>query len=238
MIVSTTIASVMLLFGRLREPETIRLVRLAVVMVELLTVVVVNVLVPVKLLLPVRVAMVDVPLKLLNERPIIFEPVKFTVPFWTDRLVVVAFTNIVEVAKRLVEVALVNTAVEAPITPIGVLFIVPPSIVRPFTTMVSVMEFDGSERAPVTARFVEVMLLAAVFTKTVVVAKRLVEVTLTEFILFKSKLDAAKFVALSVVKKPLVEVIDVARTIVEVTAVPEAEVKKSGPVSVPPANGR
>ena len=86
--------------------------------------------------------------------------------------VATVFTNTVEVAKRFVVVALVNTAVEAPVVPIGVLLIVPPSIVRPFTTIVSVMEFDGRERAPVTARFVEVMLLAAVFTNTVVVAKR------------------------------------------------------------------
>ena len=62
--------------------------------------------------------------------------------------------------------------------------------------------------------------------------------TLTEFILFKSKLDAVRFVALSVVKKPLVEVIDVASTMVEVIAVPLAEVKNNGPVRVPPASGR
>lgn len=81
MIVSTIIASVILLFGRLREPETVKFVRLAVVIVELLIVVVVNVLVPVKLLLPTRVASVDVPLRLLNDRPMIFEPVKLTDPF-------------------------------------------------------------------------------------------------------------------------------------------------------------
>ena len=92
MIVSTTIASVILLFGKDNEPVTFNTPTLAVVMlpvaiVELLTVVVVNEvdplneLVPVKVLLPVRVAKVDVLVRLLNDRPIIFEPVKFTVPF-------------------------------------------------------------------------------------------------------------------------------------------------------------
>ena len=74
-------ASVMELFGKDKEPVSTRLEILAFVIVELLTVVVANVLVPVKLLFPVKVAMVDVPLRLLNDRPIIFEPVKLTVPF-------------------------------------------------------------------------------------------------------------------------------------------------------------
>jgi hypothetical protein len=153
-------------------------------------------------------------------------------------LVEVAFINTVEVANKLVEVALVNTAVEAPVVPIGVLLIVPPSIVRPFTTMASVTEFDGKERTPVTARLVDVIEVATVFTKTVEVAKRLVEVTLVELMLPGFKLDTERLVAFKVVKKPLVEVIEVARTMVDVTAVPEAEVKNNGPAKVPPARGR
>lgn len=79
--VSTTMASMMELFGRSREPETTRLVTLALEIVELVIVVVAKLLVPIKLLFPVKVAMVDVPVRLLNDKPIIFEPVKFTVPF-------------------------------------------------------------------------------------------------------------------------------------------------------------
>ncbi len=84
---STTMASVILLFGNEREPVSTKLEMLALEMVELLTVVVVNeveplnVLVPAKVLLPTKVASVEVSARLLNERPIIFEPVKFTVPF-------------------------------------------------------------------------------------------------------------------------------------------------------------
>ena len=79
--VSTTIASVMELFGRDRAPETARLVTLALEIVELLIVVVVKVLMPVKILLPAKVASVEVSVRLLNDRPTMFEPVKFTVPF-------------------------------------------------------------------------------------------------------------------------------------------------------------
>lgn len=90
----------------------------------------------------------------------------------------------------------------------------------------------------VAAKLVEVIEVARVFTKTVVVAKRLVDVMLAPEILAGLKLEAVRLVALSVVKKPLVEVMDVAKRIVEVMAVPEAEVKNNGPVRVPPASGR
>ena len=40
------------------------------------------------------------------------------------------------------------------------------------------------------------------------------------------------------VKKPLVEVIEVANKIVDVIAVPLALVKNNGPVSVPPTKGK
>jgi hypothetical protein len=50
-----------------------------------------------------------------------------------------------EVAKKLVDDAFVNTAVEAPLAPIGVLLIVPPSTVRVFTTYTSAIELVGSD---------------------------------------------------------------------------------------------
>lgn len=49
---------------------------------------------------------------------------------------------------------------------------------------------------------------------------------------------AVSFVDTSVVNDALVDVTDVARKTVEVMAVPEAEVKNNGPVSVPPASGK
>lgn len=150
----------------------------------------------------------------------------------------VTFTSTVLVANKLVEVALVNTAVEAPVVPIGVLLIVPPSMVRPFVTIASAILLFGRFNAPETYKLVEVTDVATVFTNTVVVTKRLVEVMLMPEILVGLKFDALKFVALSVVKKPLVEVIEVASKIVDVMAVPEAEVKNSGPARVPPARGR
>ncbi len=58
--VSTTMASVILLFGRDREPVSTKLEILALVMVELLTVVVVKVLVPVKIWLLERYAKLEV----------------------------------------------------------------------------------------------------------------------------------------------------------------------------------
>ena len=115
-------ASVIELFGRFNDPETYKLVILALEIVELLTVVVAKVLVPVNVLLPTRVASVDVSVRLLKDRPIIFEPVKFTVPFWTERLVEVAEAAIVLikfvlVAKIFVEVRLVPLAEIKPKAP-------------------------------------------------------------------------------------------------------------------------
>ena len=60
------------------------------------------------------------------------------------KLVPLAVPNEKFCAKKFaVELALVKMAVEAPVAPIAVLLIVPPSIVKPFTTMVSVMELAG-----------------------------------------------------------------------------------------------
>ena len=113
---------------RLKAVATVSVPMLAVVIVELVIVVVVNVLAPVKLLLPDNVATVEVPLKLLNDRPVIDEPVKLTVPFWTDRLVevtlvIVPFVPAKVVKNPLVEVTDVPVAVVNPNAPDNV----PPS---------------------------------------------------------------------------------------------------------------
>jgi hypothetical protein len=57
----------------------------------------------------------------------------------------VTLPNALEVAKKLVELALVKIPVEATLAPIGVLLIVPPSIVSVFTTYTSAIELVGSE---------------------------------------------------------------------------------------------
>lgn len=93
---------------RLKAVATVSVPMLAVVIVELVIVVVVNVLVPVKLLLPDNVATVEVPLKLLNDRPVIDEPVKLTVPFWTDRLVEVTLVIVPLVPAKVVKKPLVD----------------------------------------------------------------------------------------------------------------------------------
>ena len=125
---SATMASVIELFGNDNAVATFNVPTLAVVIVELVIVVVVNVLAPVKLLLPDNVATVEVPLKLLNDRPVIDEPVKLTVPFWTDRLVevtlvIVPFVPAKVVKNPLVEVTDVPVAVVNPNAPDNV----PPS---------------------------------------------------------------------------------------------------------------
>lgn len=81
------------------------------------------------------------------------------------------------------------------------------------TTMASVTELFGKFNTPETYRLVEVALVAVRFVTVSLVEAR-------------------------VVKNALVDVTEVARNTVEVMAVPEAEVKYNGPVSVPPASGR
>ena len=60
-----------------------------------------------------------------------------------ETLVIELLIKTEEVTKRLVEVALVKTPVEATEAPIGVLLMVPLSIVRPSTTITLVIESDG-----------------------------------------------------------------------------------------------
>ena len=96
-IVSTTIASVMLLFASDNDPDTFKVPTLAV-------------------------ARVEVPLKLLNARPVIDEPVKLMLPFCTDKLVevtllIVPFVPAKLVKKPLVDVTEVPVAVVKPNAP-------------------------------------------------------------------------------------------------------------------------
>ncbi len=107
---------------RLKAVTTVSVPTLPVPIVELAMVVVVKVLVPIKELLPDNVTSVEVSLKLLNDKPVIDEPVKFIAPFCTDRLVEVTLliTPLVParlVKKPLVEVTLVPVAVVNPKAP-------------------------------------------------------------------------------------------------------------------------
>lgn len=101
------------------------------------------------------------------------------------------------------------------------------------TTIASVTELFGRLNEPATYKLVVVALVVISLTKILEVAKKLVEVILTASMLLGLKLLATRLV-----KKPLVEVIDVAIKIVDVMAVPLAEVNTNGPAKVPPASGR
>ena len=137
------------------------------------------------------------------------------------------------VVKRLVEVALVKIPVEGVMNPIGVLLMVPPLMVRPSTTNVSVIELVGRVICPVALKLVVVTLVARI-------------------------LVGLKFVTANVVKNPLVEVMEVPlatpnERLVEVT-LPMSEVRKlvvvakrlvevilvpvSGPERVPPVRSK
>lgn len=92
-----------------------------------------------------------------------------TYKFVLVALVIKPLIITVLVAKRLVVVALVNTAVEATLEPIGVLLTVPPSIVRPFTTITSVTELFGKFSVAPTLRLVILALVILELTKVLVV---------------------------------------------------------------------
>ena len=92
-----------------------------------------------------------------------------TVRLVLEALVMKLLIKTEEVAKRLVEVALVKTPVEAVVAPIGVLLIVPLSIVRPSTTMASVTLLVGRLRLPVTVKAVIVVVVNKVLVVKVTV---------------------------------------------------------------------
>ena len=112
---------------------------------------------------------------------------------------------------------------EAPVPPIGVLLMVPPSIVKPFTTIASVTELAGKDNVLVT---VKLPIVASGITAEEL--KKLVEVILMARIFVGLKLVAVKLVAFKVVKKALVEVI----------LVPVAVVKPKAPDNVPPVKSK
>ena len=87
-----------------------------------------------------------VPARLMNERLVEVSDVPFAVP--NERFCAKKFA---------VAVALVKIAVEAPVAPIAVLLMVPPSMVKPLTTKSSVIEFEGKVIEPVALKFVVVM---------------------------------------------------------------------------------
>lgn len=135
-------ASVIEFAGRLRAPVTTRLVVVTLVAVRLVG------------LKSVAAKVVNEPLVLVTDvsvsvepdpavkvRPVVLRLVEVT-------LVKVLFVPVRLVAKRLVLVALVKTPVDGVLAPIGVLSIVPPLMVRAFTTMASVMELAGRFKTP------------------------------------------------------------------------------------------
>ena len=96
--------------------------------------------------------------------------VKFEIlPVVTERLVEVS-----DVTTALVEVIFVKMPIDGVVLPIGVLFIVPPEMVRLSITMASVTELVGSARTPVTARLVEVSEVKTPFVKVPFVVLKLV----------------------------------------------------------------
>ncbi len=202
MIVSTTMASEMELFGNATAPVTLRFVDVTLVRVLL-----------------VLVKLVNAPVVAMNE-----------------------------VAKRLVLVAFVNTPAAGVTRPIGVLLMVPASMVRPFTTIVSVIELAGRFNAPDTAKLVVVALVVVKLTP-------LAEVNINPSVLmFVLVMFAAvtfvglKFVVASVVKNPFVEVMEVPFAVPKVVErkfevvakrlVVVIEVPTRGPLNVPPVRRR
>lgn len=118
------------------------------------------------------------------------------------------FVEVSEVAIKLVAVAFVKTPVLGVVAPIEELLIVPPLTVNASVTNASVMLFDGKPTTPVT--------------------DKLVLVTLVPSAVANVKLETL----------PLVEVTETWKALVEVTMVPLAAVKTSGPLSVPPTSGK
>ena len=74
----------------------------------------------------------------------------------TNKLVEVALIKIELVANKFVLVTLVKIPVLGVVFPIGVLSIVPPLMVKPATTIASVIELLGRDKEPVTAKLVVV----------------------------------------------------------------------------------
>ena len=117
----------------------------------------------------------------------------------------------VEVA--LVEVTFVNTPVFGVVAPMAVLLMVPPLIVRASVTMPSVMELFGREMAPVTARFVLVVLVPVAFVQV-------------------SPEKAGAFATIRFVNRPVVAKKSVLVALVDVTVVKIAVLGEVAPIAV------
>ncbi len=161
---------------------------------------------------PETLKLVDVtfvPAKLLNEMLVDVREVPFAVP--NERLVAKKFA---------VELAFVKIAVDAPLAPIAVLLIVPPSMVKAFTTSRSSTLFAGRVKDPVKAKLVEVRLVVFKLVGLKVVTASVPKNPLVEVIL----------VPFAVPKVRLVELKVSANALVEVNDPPVAVVKDNAPV--------
>ena len=95
-----------------------------------------------------------------------------------DALAVMPLTITEEVTNKFVEVTLVKIPVEAVVAPIGVLFIVPLSIVRPLAIIGSVTESFGRYNTLETVKLVVEALTIEAFTATEEVTNEFVVVAL------------------------------------------------------------
>jgi hypothetical protein len=157
-------------------------------------------------------------------------------------LVPLAFVNkklvaVADAKNAFVEVRFVKTPVLAVVAPIAELFTVPPLIVRPSTTIASVIELVGKVRVPVTPKLVEVSevpeaLVNEKFVEVAALKKALVEVKFVPVALVKSKFvvvaaEKNAFVEVRFVKTP---VLGVVAPMVELLIVPPLIVK--APVTI------
>ena len=103
-----------------------------------------------------------------------------------------------EVVKRLVELALVKMPVAGVTKPIGVLLMVPPSMVKPLTTMRSVTELVGRVICPVALKLVVVMFVATTFAGLNVVTANVLKKPLVDVSEVPFAVPKERFVELNV----------------------------------------
>ena len=165
------------------------------------------------------VEVIDVPVRLdIVVLPKLVIPDTYKLVEVTD--VATVLTKTVEVANKLVEVALVKTAVDGVVPPIGVLLIVPPEMVRPSTTMASVILLLASEMEP---EIFNVPTLAVVMLPVVIV--ELVIVVVVKVLVPVNELLLARYASEEVPASWLTDR--------PVTAAPADKLKAVATVSVP-----
>ena len=126
------------------------------------------------------------PFKFVNEMLVDVRDCPFAVP--NARLVANAF----------VEEMLVNTPVAGVTKPIGVLLMVPPSMVKPLTTMRSVTELVGRVICPVALKLVVVMFVATTFAGLNVVTANVLKKPLVDVSEVPFAVPKERFVELNV----------------------------------------